>query len=240
MKTISGRLISSKTISLSRAARNLSGFVGHENGASDAVSLYLKRTAEAFNRLVSFHKELKNPHPLHKHLQKHRSVAENSEPGKSEIVENRGKSKNNSDFGVKIDQQLAFELKTDLVIGVEDVKYLKDKRKVEKVMKVTAEMDMVGEEIEDQLGQKRKMKKHKRVKNEDPVEGVEQKAGEIEEGSVEKSEKKKRKKRDGEEEGKIMEVEERKSRGAHGVEIVDLAEQSSMKKRKRRKIEGEN
>ncbi|XP_057774057.1 uncharacterized protein LOC130993248 [Salvia miltiorrhiza] len=49
---ISGRVVSTKPISLSRAAKLISRFAAVENGSSPAVSLYLQRTSNAFNLLV--------------------------------------------------------------------------------------------------------------------------------------------------------------------------------------------
>ncbi|PSR95152.1 Neurofilament light polypeptide like [Actinidia chinensis var. chinensis] len=60
MKTVSGQIISTKAISLSKAAKVLSNFVAAETGASDAVSAYLRRASASFDELVQFHKDLKS------------------------------------------------------------------------------------------------------------------------------------------------------------------------------------
>ncbi|KAF8396661.1 hypothetical protein HHK36_018286 [Tetracentron sinense] len=60
MKTISGKVVSSKPISLSKAASVLSTFVSAETGASQAVSAYLRRASFSFTELVQFHRELKS------------------------------------------------------------------------------------------------------------------------------------------------------------------------------------
>lgn len=57
---ITGRVVSTKPISLSRAAKLVSRFSAVENGASPAVSIYLQRTSDAFNRLVQYHSMTKN------------------------------------------------------------------------------------------------------------------------------------------------------------------------------------
>ncbi|KAL6998986.1 hypothetical protein U1Q18_000153 [Sarracenia purpurea var. burkii] len=57
--TVSGKITSTETISLSKAAKVLSNFVAAETGASQAVSTYLCRALAAFNELVQFHKALK-------------------------------------------------------------------------------------------------------------------------------------------------------------------------------------
>ncbi|KAK2985573.1 hypothetical protein RJ640_025006 [Escallonia rubra] len=62
MKSISGRVISSKPISLSKAAETLANFASSDNGASQAVSTYLKRAAAEFTELAHFHKQLKSSH----------------------------------------------------------------------------------------------------------------------------------------------------------------------------------
>lgn len=57
---ISGRVVSRKAISLSRASKLISRFAAVENGSSPAVSIYLHRTSDAFNHLVQFHSKTKN------------------------------------------------------------------------------------------------------------------------------------------------------------------------------------
>lgn len=60
MKAVTGSVTSSRAISLSKAARVLSRFVSTENGASQAVSAYLKRASSSFDELIQFHKNLKS------------------------------------------------------------------------------------------------------------------------------------------------------------------------------------
>ena len=69
MKTISGYCVSSKDISLSKAAKILSKFVSAENGASHAINAYLHRASAAFSELKQLHKEVKSSHS---HKKKHR------------------------------------------------------------------------------------------------------------------------------------------------------------------------
>ncbi|KAJ8440236.1 hypothetical protein Cgig2_024001 [Carnegiea gigantea] len=59
MKTVSGVVLSSKPVSLYRAARVLSKFVASDNGASPAFTAYLKRASASFDELVQLRKELK-------------------------------------------------------------------------------------------------------------------------------------------------------------------------------------
>ncbi|KAL3840518.1 hypothetical protein ACJIZ3_025109 [Penstemon smallii] len=55
MMKISGEVVSTKPVSLSRASKLISRFAAVDNGSSPTVSIYLQRTAEAFNNLVQFH-----------------------------------------------------------------------------------------------------------------------------------------------------------------------------------------
>ncbi|KAI3722737.1 hypothetical protein L2E82_33799 [Cichorium intybus] len=64
MKTVSGKIVSTKPVNLSKAANILSNFVTSDNGASQSVSAYLRRASVAFNELVYFkrhHKLKKKP-----------------------------------------------------------------------------------------------------------------------------------------------------------------------------------
>nr|GMD34608.1 nucleolar protein 58-like [Ipomoea batatas] len=72
MKTISGKVISTKPVSLSDAAVIISDFAATETGASDAVSVYIRRAADAFNQLVQFHHDLRYPNSGTKFLAKER------------------------------------------------------------------------------------------------------------------------------------------------------------------------
>ncbi|XP_021889785.1 uncharacterized protein LOC110808564 [Carica papaya] len=59
MKTVSGKVISTAPISLSKAASIISNFAAAENGASQAISAYVRRASAAFTELAHLHKELK-------------------------------------------------------------------------------------------------------------------------------------------------------------------------------------
>ncbi|KAL5553317.1 hypothetical protein UlMin_040718 [Ulmus minor] len=59
MTTISGTVISSKPISLSKATSILSTFVAADTGASQAIGAYLRRSLASFKELKQLHKELK-------------------------------------------------------------------------------------------------------------------------------------------------------------------------------------
>ncbi|KAG5566846.1 hypothetical protein RHGRI_002403 [Rhododendron griersonianum] len=66
MKSTSGKITSTKEISLSKASKVLSKFVHVENGASQAVSSYLRRALASFDELVQLHKDLKATKPVRK------------------------------------------------------------------------------------------------------------------------------------------------------------------------------
>lgn len=63
MRTISGRVVSTAPVSLSDAAAIMTDFAASDTGASDAVSVYISRAADAFNRLVQFHNRRSQGHP---------------------------------------------------------------------------------------------------------------------------------------------------------------------------------
>ncbi|KAK1410372.1 hypothetical protein QVD17_36908 [Tagetes erecta] len=52
MKTVNGKIVSTKPVSLSKAANILSNFVTSDNGVSQPVTAYLRRASEAFDELV--------------------------------------------------------------------------------------------------------------------------------------------------------------------------------------------
>ncbi|XAR59043.1 hypothetical protein NMG60_11014671 [Bertholletia excelsa] len=92
MKTVSGEIVLTKRISLSKATNVLSNFVAAENGASQAVSVYLKHASNSFNELAQFHKELKTS----KHEQWSRNngkvVKFGQRPEEKKVVPNVGDS----------------------------------------------------------------------------------------------------------------------------------------------------
>lgn len=87
MKTISGNCVSSKQVSLSKAAKILSKFVDAENGASHVIGAYLHRASAAFNELNEFHKELKSSHSHKKKHKRHRTE-EGDHDDSGRVVEN--------------------------------------------------------------------------------------------------------------------------------------------------------
>ncbi|XP_078171094.1 uncharacterized protein LOC144565259 [Carex rostrata] len=59
MSAVTGSIVSSKSISLSRAARTLRKFVESDTAAKPDIAAYLRRTAAAFNDLIEFHNKIK-------------------------------------------------------------------------------------------------------------------------------------------------------------------------------------
>ncbi|KAG7010591.1 hypothetical protein SDJN02_27385, partial [Cucurbita argyrosperma subsp. argyrosperma] len=76
MKTVTGSIVSSKPISISKAASTLSSFLSVDNGASKAICAYLRRASASFNELKQLHKELKSSRSDRKHRH-HGSEASN-------------------------------------------------------------------------------------------------------------------------------------------------------------------
>ncbi|XP_031282398.1 uncharacterized protein LOC116140969 [Pistacia vera] len=81
MKTVTGRVLSTTPISLSKAASILSKFVNADTNASPALCAYLRRASVSFNELSQLHKELKS-NRKHK-ISKSDIVAEEEKPTRS-------------------------------------------------------------------------------------------------------------------------------------------------------------
>ncbi|KAI3897813.1 hypothetical protein MKX03_013719 [Papaver bracteatum] len=60
MKTVSGFVLSSEPVSLSKASSILKNFVSSENGASHALRVYVKRTYASLNGLAQYHSNLES------------------------------------------------------------------------------------------------------------------------------------------------------------------------------------
>lgn len=61
MKTVTGKIVSSTPISVSKAAKIIANFAATDNGASQAVSAYLRRASASFNELKQLHREIQKP-----------------------------------------------------------------------------------------------------------------------------------------------------------------------------------
>lgn len=84
MKTVSGNVILSKPISLSKATASLSTFVSTDTGASQAINAYLRRTLASFKELKQLHKELKTPRAERKRKRHVSDTVDNGEMTTSE------------------------------------------------------------------------------------------------------------------------------------------------------------
>ena len=86
MKTISGTVVSSKPISLSKATSILSTFVSTETGASQAMGAYLRRSLASFKELKQLHKELQTNRS--ERTRKRRRSETADEDGETNVGEN--------------------------------------------------------------------------------------------------------------------------------------------------------
>ncbi|XP_021279446.1 protein PXR1-like [Herrania umbratica] len=59
MKTVTGTILSSTPISVSKVTKIISNFAATDNGSSQAVSAYLRRASVLFNELKQLHRELR-------------------------------------------------------------------------------------------------------------------------------------------------------------------------------------
>lgn len=106
MKSVSAQLVSSEPVSLAKASKILSNFVSIDNGASHAVSVYLRRAAVSFADLNQFHKDLKSSSSSSKSRKKHTQIItfdfEQDEP-KSKENEKKVKESEGS-LGIEVDK----------------------------------------------------------------------------------------------------------------------------------------
>ncbi|XP_044482100.1 uncharacterized protein LOC123208639 [Mangifera indica] len=95
MKTITGKVLSTSSIPLSKASSILSKFANADTNASPALCAYLRRASVAFNELSQLHKELKsnrksktsNSEILAEEEKPTRSVLSNQQTGLPELRE---------------------------------------------------------------------------------------------------------------------------------------------------------
>jgi hypothetical protein len=94
MSAVTGSIVSSKGISLSRAARALRKFVETNTAAKPDTAAYLRRTVAAFNDLLEFHDKIER--------------GEDDNEGNEEIeVEIKGKKKIEEEISVGLDAEQA-------------------------------------------------------------------------------------------------------------------------------------
>ncbi|XP_062113266.1 uncharacterized protein LOC133824407 [Humulus lupulus] len=85
MKTVSGIVVSSKPISLSKATSILSTFVSTDTGASQAMAAYLRRSLASFKELKQLHKEFKTKQSERKR-KRHRAADDEGETNVGETA----------------------------------------------------------------------------------------------------------------------------------------------------------
>ncbi|KAH7560947.1 hypothetical protein JRO89_XS10G0144400 [Xanthoceras sorbifolium] len=256
MKTVSVRVLSTKTISLSKAASILSKFVSAKTGASQAVCAYLQRASSSFSELSQLHKELK-PHRKHE-TPKSKTAAKDENLTRSAVSSHEPSQP-------ELNQELSRVVGRDFGVVSENRKHKKKRSGIENLEESNGEM---GIEEDGNLGmenERKKQKKHRKEKGKTGFEiaNSEEDKGKVgieEDGDVGiENERKKRKKkkeksvseiRDFEENGDGILIEEeekeerRKKKKRKSEEIEDGIEMNSEdlhnKKKKKRKTEGQS
>lgn len=227
MKTLSGKVISTKPVSLSDAAAILSDFASTETGASDAVSVYIRRAADAFNQLVQFHNDMRPSNSGSKRL-----------PVKVEQFPEEKYRKNDKIRDLDVKNEALVKTEPHSVATEENRK--KKNYGAEKVKKEKSEKGLNGGE-EDRVGVsgsgKYRENKFEKVKTESTLKN-EPELDVVEGDSMKKKDKKKKKKNkqlsegnEGEE-GETLVVETKK-RKSEDIDVSD--EQSSRRKKKSKK-----
>ncbi|KAK6235376.1 hypothetical protein QQP08_025966 [Theobroma cacao] len=85
MKTATGKILSSTPISVSKATKIISNFAATDNGASQAVSAYLRRASASFNELKQLHRELRKQSKSDRKHKKSKSEAAVEGAGESSL-----------------------------------------------------------------------------------------------------------------------------------------------------------
>ncbi|ANM70728.1 hypothetical protein AT5G60030 [Arabidopsis thaliana] len=230
MKTVTGRVVSAEPISLSKAAKLLSGFASSDNGASQDVSAYLRRASAAFTELKSFHREIKS---------KETKPSSDRETKSTETKQSSdAKSERNviDEFdGRKIRYRNSEAVSVESVYGRE---------RDEKKMKKSKDADVVDEKVNEKLEaeqrseerreRKKEKKKKKNNKDEDVVDEKEKEKLEDEQRSGERKKEKKKKRKSDEE---IVSEERKSKKKRKSDEEMGSEERKSKKKRKLKEID---
>ncbi|KAJ4725926.1 nucleolar protein 58-like [Melia azedarach] len=248
MKAVTGKVLSTTPISLSKAASILSKFVSADNGASQAVCAYLRRASFSFNELNQLHKELKS-HRKHK-TSKSEIITDDEKPNRSVI---------------SIQRSSHPELSREPGSGVSESEKKKHKKKkdaVEDKLRIKNE-EKPSEDAESNLVPETGKKKHKKKGEVGSLEEGKGKLKIEEEGNVgienERKKHKKKQKQNAveigylEEEKKKIKIEEdgdvgmenegkkhKKKREPSGLELGNLKENGGeivIEERKKRKSE---
>ncbi|KAJ0020187.1 hypothetical protein Pint_32270 [Pistacia integerrima] len=155
MKTVTGRVLSTTPISLSKAASILSKFVNADTNASPALCAYLRRASVSFNELSQLHKELKSSRK-HK-ISKSDIVAEEEKPTRksSHGLSNGLESKINKDKKKKEGGELTVNGS-----GIEVVEEKTMKKKKRKSGEIEEGKEIHSEESPIKKKKKRKTEEH--------------------------------------------------------------------------------
>jgi len=248
MKTVTGRVVSAEPISLSKAAKLLSGFASSDNGASQDVSAYLRRASAAFTELKSFHREIKSKEtkPSSDRETKSKETKQSSDARSERNVIDEfdgGKIRYRNSEAVSVESIYGRERdmkksKDEDVVDEKvkeklEVKRRSEERKKEKKSKKNKDEDVVDEKVKEKLEDEqrsaerkdKKKKKSKKNKDEDVVD--EKEKLEDEQRSAERKEKKKKNNKDED----VVDEKEKKKKRKSDEEIVS-EERKSKKKRK--------
>ncbi|XVE79689.1 hypothetical protein DITRI_Ditri14bG0078000 [Diplodiscus trichospermus] len=233
MKTVTGKVLSSTPISVSKAAKIIANFAATDNGASQAVSAYLRRASASFNELKQLHRELrKQSKSDHKH--------KNS---KSETtVEGAGESSlEPSVFNLP---RGALELSQEASHGYGDreTKKKKNKKKKEKG-EVVNFGDVEGKSVIEDVESKRKEKnegnmiidqsegkKHKKEKTGRKIENFQENGVNFENGEIRNEEEREGEKKKKKKKRKSREIEE-------GIENNTSSEPRTKKKKIKNEVD---
>ena len=187
MKTISGKVVSSKPVSLSKAARILSKFASSDNGASPAFAAYLKRASASFHELVQLHKELKGSNPERKRKERPSdnaavedaadSVRKHTDKGmtteEKQKIGEREKHKG-GERAERKDRELEDSLKTDNEHKWHNRKRAKGELSTGGKSEGSLDVNGVKNDVEGECGSK-ELRRHKKKKNRKTDEGQKKK-----------------------------------------------------------------
>ncbi|MBA0678702.1 hypothetical protein Goari_020027, partial [Gossypium aridum] len=202
MKTVTGKILSSTPVSVSKAAKIIANFSATDNGASQAISAYLRRASASFSELKQLHNELRKPSRSdHKHKK--------SKP-QTTVDGARESSLEPSEFNSALED---VELSQEAGHGYKDGERKKQKNKKKKAKGEDIDVggEIVIEDGESKRGKEnnesnfgedgdKTVKKHKKEKSGRKVETLEENGVNIEKGEMideeeREGEKKKKKKR---------------------------------------------
>ncbi|PIN09654.1 hypothetical protein CDL12_17765 [Handroanthus impetiginosus] len=136
-KNITGRIESSRPVSLSRAAKIMSRFAAAENHSTPTVSMYLHRTADALNKLVRVHEKISSK----KKRNQEKMMSRNHQIDSENSVVNDNKTITVNGDGLADHGTDDHEAIKDSLEGLGMEKKNKMKKKMKKKMKITDDHD---------------------------------------------------------------------------------------------------